>query len=111
MHEMTVLQERGRPKPAQDVSRTTKRDRQALEEILMVNSVKCSTYIEQGQKGDFRFIYGLVDVREEADKQGFSGVVTMLPKPPNRKGASRIRRSLIRAHILDLNSPSGTLPY
>jgi len=40
----------------------------------MVNSVECSTDIEQGQKGDFRSIYSPIDVREEADKQGFSGV-------------------------------------
>jgi len=30
--------------------------------------------IEQGQKGDLRFIDSLIDVREEADEQGFRGV-------------------------------------
>ena len=37
----------------------------------MVNSVKCSTYIEQGQKSDLRFIDSPIDIREEADKEGF----------------------------------------
>src|SRR6218665_971259 len=40
----------------------------------MVNSVECSTYIEQGQKGDFRSIDSPKNIREEANKESFRGV-------------------------------------
>jgi len=41
----------------------------------MVNSVECSTYIEQGQKGDFISMDSLIDIREEANKESFRGVL------------------------------------
>jgi len=41
----------------------------------MVNSVECSTYIEQGQKGDFRSMDSPIDIREEANKESFRGVL------------------------------------
>lgn len=71
-YEALVLQERG--KLAQDISRKSEIDRQALQENLMVNSVDCSINIEQGQKSDLIFVDSTLDVREEADEHGFRGV-------------------------------------
>ena len=71
-YEALVLQERG--KLAQDISRKSEIDRQALQENLMVNSVDCSINIEQGQKSDLIFVDSTVDVIEEADEHGFRGV-------------------------------------
>ena len=45
-----------------------------MEENLMVNSVECRTYIEQGQKCDFRSIDSPIDIREEANKECFREV-------------------------------------